>query len=99
MGYLIVVDTDLEISLDGWKNTLTLYPKLEKGWNLVNGSIYSNIPDTSSLISNISTEENSSVAMWEDELNSIIIFKEENLKDVKGVSTKIDINEALFLKR
>lgn len=99
MGYLIVVDTDLEISLDGWKDTLTLYPKLEKGWNLVNGSIYSNIPDTSSLISNISTEENSSVAMWEDELNSIIIFKEENLKDVKGVSTKIDINEAIFLKR
>ena len=99
-GYLIIADKSITLKLDGWRNPDAQYEELEKGWNLVGGSIYSNPSKASTLISNLKENdiEINSVGVWAYDFDSLKVSSEKD-GEVQGVDIDLTKQDAIFLKR
>jgi len=98
-GYLLISDRALTISLDGWTDSNLGMKKLDEGWTLVGGSIYTEYKDASSLISMLKEKgfEIDTVALWSNELSSFI-YRRELDKKVYGENIAFPSNVGFFLR-
>ena len=99
-GYLIITDKSITLKLDGWRNSDAQYEELEKGWNLVGGSIYSKPSKASTLISNLKENdiEINSVGVWAYDFDSLKVSSEKD-GEVQGVDIDLTTQDVIFLKR
>ena len=99
-GYLINVKKDITISLGGWLNPITVYYPVNRGWNLVGGSLYSKSLTASKLISDLRGKslDVDTVSVWSYELGSFI-FRSEEGEDIYGDDFSLNDSIGIFLKQ
>ena len=84
-GYLFIVDQDLTIELNGWKNSETSTPTLDEGWNFL-------LSDAVNLEKNIDR-----LGTWSQEKESLSYDIDREYEDVLGVKTESSKYQAVFM--
>lgn len=98
-GYLIITTDATTIEFDGWRDPTPKYSKLNDGWNLVGGTLYTKSARASSLIQALSKEniEVDIIGTWVTDLGRFNYRKEEG-PNIYGEDILLKNNEGIFLK-
>jgi hypothetical protein len=100
-GYLVVVSENSVLEIDGWKDLKAKYIKLDEGWNLVGGHLYSQSYNASGLIRELKSNEIEvqTVGMWTPEIGMFTYRIENNQGEVFGEDFRLTRNHGIFLRK
>lgn len=99
-GYLIISESNIELSLGGWKDKSASYKDLSEGWNLVGGSIYTRSGSASKVLDSLSKNglDVSTVSKWDVNLGRFNYRTEDKDLEEYGENFKILSTDGIFLR-
>lgn len=95
-GYLIIVDKDTQLVLEGRKRQEDIEYKLDNGWNLIGAVNYGTSTDLASEMEDKGIDV-LGVANWSDSLGTFLNFKSSDNKTF-GEDFTIDNKDGVFIK-